>query len=85
MAILIKLLPISSVASNLRGLSLSAMIFALATPPSFSRLTMSCGEREKKATSDADIKAENNNKTNNRIINPLREAKEDSMGANNSK
>ena len=58
MAILIKLLAIKIVASNFLGLSLIFKMSLLVLLSSLSKRSKSLGDREKYATSDPDIKAE---------------------------
>ena len=58
MAILMKLLAIRMVANSFRGLFLSLSSLLVVLSSSFSKLSRSLGDNEKKATSEPDTKAE---------------------------
>ena len=71
MAMFTKLFAIKIVASNFLGLNNKDWII-LSFEFSDSSISSNCiGVREKKATSEPEIRAENNNKTSNETISPI--------------
>ena len=68
--ILTKLFAINIVAKRCLGFLLSLRTFLLFLCSSFSKFSKSLGDKEKKATSDPEIKAEQHNKSNKQITVP---------------